>query len=76
MTYQCQDPDCRAVITDDNETVNLRPLVMRFPARAYPAGSLGQKDGKPYPETDKSFPAYSVLKCPWCRGALIEVNPS
>lgn len=71
--YQCQDSDCHAVVDDDAKDGHLAPLLMRFRARTYLAGSLGTKDGKPYPESDVTDPARVVKKCPWCRGNLVEL---
>lgn len=62
--YQCQDADCRHVIPD-------RTFALRMPVvlRATKAGTY-VKDGKPWPDRDHHEVAYTLFKCPMCRGTL------
>lgn len=57
VNWECLD--CGAIVTPDQR------LEMRFVARTYKAGTYGLTE-------DKTFPAYTLFKCPYCRGKITE----
>jgi hypothetical protein len=71
-TYRCLEPDCKEVCEDGGVP---EPLHFMVPQRTYRRDDpLLRRFAWPWPgEETKTFPAYSLKKCPWCRGNLIEI---
>jgi len=69
--YKCQDKDCGKVCSEDGP---LYPLVFTVPAHTYRKDDPLLKNYKwPHPTDTITYPGYHLLKCPYCRGNLMDV---
>jgi hypothetical protein len=69
--YQCKDKDCSKECGDNSQ---LHPLVFSVPNRTYRKDDPLLRNYKwPHASDTVTYHGYRLLKCPHCRGTLIDL---